>query len=217
LADIFHEVDEEVRRERLKKLWDRYGLHIFALAVLVVAAVGGWRAYSYFEAKKAAEAGAAFEAANALADADKPQEAADAFAKLAKDGNAGYRTLARLREAAELAERDQKAAVALFDQVAADASVPGRLRDLAALRAGLLLLDSASYADIQARIGPLAAPDRTFRHSAREILAISAWRANDAAAARRWAEMVAGDAESPATIRQRVEMLLALLPPAAKG
>ncbi|NWG25462.1 MAG: tetratricopeptide repeat protein [Pseudorhodoplanes sp.] len=217
MADIFHEVDEEVRRERLKKLWDRYGLYILALAVLVVGAVGGWRAYSHFEAKKAAEAGAAFEAANALADADKPQEAADAFAKLAKEGTAGYRTLARLREAAELAERDQKAAVALFDQVAADASVPGRLRDLAALRAGLLLLDSASYPDIQSRIEPLAAPDRTFRHSAREMLAIAAWRANDASAARRWAEMIASDVESPATIRQRVEMLLALLPPAAKG
>ena len=45
MADIFHEVDEEVRRERLKKLWDRYSIYIIALAVLIVAAIGAWRAY----------------------------------------------------------------------------------------------------------------------------------------------------------------------------
>ena len=41
VSDIFHEVDEEVRREQLKKLWDRYGIYLIALAVLVV--VGGRR------------------------------------------------------------------------------------------------------------------------------------------------------------------------------
>ena len=45
LADIFHEVDEEVRRERLQRLWERYSIHIIALAVLIVAGIGGWRGY----------------------------------------------------------------------------------------------------------------------------------------------------------------------------
>ena len=43
LTDIFHEVDEEVRRERLQKLWERYSIYIIALAVLIVAGVGAWR------------------------------------------------------------------------------------------------------------------------------------------------------------------------------
>ena len=47
MADIFHEVDEEVRREQLKKLWERYSIHFIALAVLIVAAVGGWRGYEW--------------------------------------------------------------------------------------------------------------------------------------------------------------------------
>lgn len=217
MADIFHEVDEEVRRERLKKIWDRYGLYLIGLAVLVVAAVGGWRAYSYLEAKKAAEAGAAYEAADTLAEAGKHQEAADAFARIARDGTPGYRALARLREAGEVAERDAKAAVAIYDQVAGDGSVSASLRDLAALRAGFLLLDSAPYGEMQQRLEPLTAQDRTFRHSARELLAVSAWRNNDAGAARRWSDMIINDALTPATVRQRAEMLLALLPPQAKG
>ena len=45
MSDIFTEVDEEVRREQLKKLWERYGNYAIALAFLVVAAVAAWRAY----------------------------------------------------------------------------------------------------------------------------------------------------------------------------
>jgi hypothetical protein len=43
LADIFHEVDAEVRHEQLKKLWDRYSLYLIAAAILIVAAIAAWR------------------------------------------------------------------------------------------------------------------------------------------------------------------------------
>jgi len=54
VSDIFHEVDEEVRREQLKKLWDRYGNYVVAAAFLLVAAVAAWRGYMWWEGKKAA-------------------------------------------------------------------------------------------------------------------------------------------------------------------
>ena len=67
MADIFQEVDEEVRREQLKKLWQGYGNYIAAACIIVVVAVGGWRGYEWWQGKKAAESGAAFEQAVALA------------------------------------------------------------------------------------------------------------------------------------------------------
>ena len=108
MSDIFQEVDEEVRREQLKKLWERYGTLLIAACVLLVVAVGGWRAYEWWEAKKAAEAGTAFQAAIALSSEGKNKEAEDAFAKLAASGTSSYRMLARFREAAEVARRDPK-------------------------------------------------------------------------------------------------------------
>lgn len=217
LADIFHEVDEEVRRERLKKLWDRYGNHILALAFLVVAGIGGWRGYEYWQDQQAAKAGAAFEDAVALVEAGKHREAADMFARIATDAPGGYRVLSRMREATETGMQDAKAAVAAFDAVAADTSVRPVLRDMAALRAAFLLLDTAPYSEIQARLAPRAAAGQAVRHSARELLALSAWRANDSGASRRWAEMIVNDGETPASIRARIEILLAVLPPQAKG
>jgi hypothetical protein len=210
VSDIFHEVDEEVRREQLKKLWDRYGGLIVAAAVLVVLGVAGWRGYSWWEQKKAAEAGAAFEAASTLAETGKHQEAEAAFAKIATDGTSSYRHLARVREAAQLAQTDAKAALALYDKITADKAVGPVLQDLAALRAGALLIDASSFDEARRKLEPLTGTDRTFRHTAREFLVLAAWRAGDAADAKRWSEMVIGDAQTPANTRARVEMLMAL-------
>jgi len=217
VSDIFQEVDEEVRREQLKKLWDRYGIFVVIAAILVVAAIGAWRGYQWWEAKKAAEAGAAFEAASTLAETGKHSEAEAAFAKIAADGTAGYRHLARLREAAALAQGDAKAGVAVYDKIAADGAVGQVLQDLAALRAGALLVDTTSFAEARQRLEPLTGDDRTFRHTARELLMLAAWRAGDSTAAKRWFDMIIADVQTPAATRSRVEMLMALGATASKS
>lgn len=211
MSDIFHEVDEEVRREQLKKLWERYQYLVIGAVVLILVGISAWRGYEWWEAKKAGETGAAFEAAISLSEAGKRTEAAEAFGKIAADGSSGYRAIARLREAAELAEQEPKAAIAAYEKIAADRTVGPVLQDLAALRAGQLLVDSASYEELRQRLEPLAAPGRPFRHNARELLALSAWRSGDAVAAKRWSDMIMADAETPASLRGRVEMLVALI------
>lgn len=217
MSELFDEVDEEVRREQLKKLWDRYSIYIVAGALLIVAAVGGWRGYQYLEAQKAAEAGAAFDTAIDLAEQNKRAEAEAAFDKLATTAPSGYRMLARLRVAAEVATRDPKAGAKLYDEIAADRSVGTEQQDLARIRAAGLLLDSESYPNMLQRLEAATKPEATFRHTARELLALSAWRANDATAARQWLDLIANDGETPAAMRTRAEALQALLPPAAKS
>ncbi len=217
MSDIFNEIDEEVRREKLQKLWDRYQNYIVGGAVLLVLLVGGWRLYQWWELKKAIEAGAAFNAAMTLGTEGKHADAEAAFAKIAGTGTQGYRELARLQAAAELAQRDPKAAVEAFDTIAADQRMPQPMRDLAGLRAASLLVDSEPYEKIRERLEPLAGPDRAYRNTARELLALSAWRAGDAASARKWAAAIMSDAEATPGMRQRVEMLLALTAADAKS
>ena len=217
MSELFDEVDEEVRREQLKKLWDRYSIYVVAAALLIIAAVGGWRAYQYLEAKKAAEAGAAFDAAVELSEQNKHAEAEAAFSKLATSAPSGYRMLAKLRAAAEVATRDPQAGARMYDDIAADRSIGAEQQDLARIRAAGLLLDTASYPSTLQRLEPATKPDATFRHTAREMLALSAWRANDTAAARQWLDMIANDAETPSAMRSRAEALQALLPPVAKS
>jgi hypothetical protein len=217
VSELFDEVDEEVRREQLKKLWDKYSIFIIAGALLIIAGVGGWRGYQYLEAKKAAEAGVAFDKAVELSEANKHTEAEAAFNDLAAKAPSGYRMLARLRAAAEVASRDPKAAAKLYDDIVADRSTGAELQDLARIRAAGLLVDSAPYSEMLQRLESSTGPEATFRHTARELLALSAWRANDTAAARKWLDLIANDGETPPSLRSRAEALQALLPPVAKS
>jgi hypothetical protein len=217
VSELFDEVDEDVRRDQLKKLWDKYSIYVIAGALLIIASVGGWRGYQYLEAKKAAEAGAAFDQAVELSEQNKHTEAEAAFTDLATKAPSGYRTLARLRAAAEVANRDRQAAAKMYDDIAADRSVGSAERDLAKVRAAGLLLETATYPSMLARLEAATAPGATFRHTARELLALSAWRANDTAATRQWLDLIANDGETPPSLRSRAEALQAMLPPVAKS
>ena len=217
MSELFDEVDEDVRRDQLKKLWDKYSLLIIALAILVVAGVGGWRGYQYVEGKKAAEAGAAFDRASELSEQNKHAEAEAAFADLAAKAPSGYRILARLRAAAEIATRDPQAAAKAYDEIAADRSVGVAEQDLARIRAAQLVIDTTTYPNMLQRLEPATAQGSTFRHTAREMLALSAWHANDATATRQWLDQIANDGDTPPSLRSRAEALQALLPPVAKS
>jgi len=217
VSEFFDEVDEEVRREQLKKLWDKYSIYIIALALLIIAAVGGWRGYQYVEQKNAAKAGAAFNRAVELSEQGKHEQAEKAFADLVTKAPYGYRLLSRFRAAAEVATRDPKAAAKMFDDLAADSSIGAEQQELARIRAAGLLVDSATYAEMKQRLEPETVPESEFRHSARELLALSAFRVNDTSAARSWTDQILADSDTPRSLRSRAQALQALLPPVAKS
>jgi hypothetical protein len=212
VSDIFTEVDEEVRREQLEKLWKQYGSYVIAAICLVIAAVAAWRGYDYWQNRKANEAGAAYEAAGRLAEEGKHGEAEAVFARIAAEGTPGYRVMARLREASEIAARDPKAGVAAYDKITGESTGQPLISELAAVRAAFLEVDSAKLDEMTRRLEPLTQPSGVFRHTARELLALSAWRNGDMAAARRWVDAAKNDLEVPASVRSRMELLASLLP-----
>jgi hypothetical protein len=211
MSDIIREVDEELRHERMMKLWERYGVYVVAAALVLVLAVGGWRAWEWYTAREAARSGAQFEAAIRLANEGKTAEAQSALDALADEGTRGYRILARFRAAAETAKTDKSAGVKAYDALAADSSIEQPLRDIARLQAGLLVVDTASPAEVSERMAPLLQPASPFRHSARELVGLAQYRAGDrTAAAKTFAELLA-DQELPPAMRTRAQIMSALL------
>jgi hypothetical protein len=209
MSDIIREVDEELRRERLARIWQDYGVYIVAAAVALVLAVAGFRAWQWYDARESARVGVRLEEALKLVADNKPREAEEAFAAIVRDAPSGYRVLARFGVAAEIGRRDPKAGAAAFDAIAADAP-DAASRDLARLRAGMLLVDVAPAAEIATRLAPLM-KDSPFRHGAREIVALSRYKAGEVEAARRLVFEIMLDPETPAQERNRAQLLLALL------
>ena len=210
MADIFHEIDEDLRRERFSRIWSRYGIYIIGLAVLIVVGVGAWRGYEWWQLKEQQASGAKFESGLELGTEGKNAEAEAAFAALEKDGTNGYRILSRFRSAVELAKTDRAAAIKDYDALALDAGIGHLMRDVAKVRAALLLVDTAPLADIEARMGPLNTSDGAFRHSAREIIGLSQYKAGNFKEAVATFDAIMNDSQTPPGLRRRAELMRAL-------
>jgi hypothetical protein len=211
MTDIFREVDEDVRRDRLEQLWKKYQNLVSGLVLLIVAGVAAWQVYGYFRQKQGERASAKFEAAIEASEAGRGAPAEALLASVIKKGPDGYAQLARFREAAETGQRDPAAGAALYDQLASDAGLGSTLQSLAQLRAAMLLADSLSAADLAKRLEPLAVEASPWRNLAREWLGLSELKAGDYEAAGGHFDAIVIDPEITPGLRQRVEIYLGLI------
>lgn len=212
MSDIFREVEEDLRQERAKALWRRFGPYFIALCIAVVAATGGRVLWRDWQESERLEASAAYEAAAAQARTGELALAAGRFRELAGDTGTGYAVLARLQAAASLAGTDAlNDAVALYDAIAADDGNPDLLRDLARLYAGMLLVDRGDAGEARRRLEPLAVPGNDWRGLAREQLAVLALREGDEAAARTILTELTEEADATIGARERARELLRAL------
>ncbi len=211
MSDFIREVDEEYRRDRAIEVWKRYKKWIIGAAALIVLATAGWRVWEHQRKLSAEAAGSQFESAVQLAREGKDKEAEAAFLDIARSGPPGYSMLARFRAAAEIGARDPEEAVKIYDALAADSRVDPVLQNAARLRAALLMVDSADAVQMKQRVEPLAAPTAPFRHSARELLGLSALRAGDLENAGRWFDMIIADPQAPQGLRERASTMLGLV------
>ncbi|MGE5145856.1 MAG: tetratricopeptide repeat protein [Candidatus Eiseniibacteriota bacterium] len=209
---LFREVDEDLRRDKYAQIWKKYGTLVVAAAIVVVGATAAsvwWRDHQRGIREKD---GDRYAAATALAEGGKTDQAITAFTALAQDGTPGYRTLARLREAALLAQKgDAKGAVAAYDALAKDDGTEKTFRDLAVVLATMVTLDSGDPAALTERLKPLTAEDNPWRYSALELTALLAERAGNKKAARDIYTRLADDSEAPGGIRVRARQMLGVL------
>lgn len=209
MADIFQEVDEDIRRDRFADLWKKYGAFLIAACVAVVVGTGGWVAYREWRESQRAELAERYRAAAELAQKNQPAEAAGAFAAIAEDAPGGYRVLARLRAAAAYAEAgDRTAAFSAYDALVADSGIDKVYRDLARLHAAMLLADEAPAAEIERRLEPLLTADNPWRNSARELKGLAALREGRTSDARQAFQAVVDDAAAPGAVRGRAQQML---------
>jgi hypothetical protein len=207
---FLREVEEELRRERIEKLWRQYGTYFVAGALLIVFGVLG---YQYLQSKRIAAAqatGAHYEDAVALADDGKEGSAAAEFKKIAEDGTGGYPDLARLQLAGALLKEGKKAdALAAYEALANKADADDLLRGYAALQAAAMRLGEADFTEMQNRLNPLTGDESPWRFSARELLGLAAFKAGNWGEARTVLTPLLVDQKTPQSIVERVQIVLA--------
>ena len=206
MSDIFREVEEDVRREKLEKLWKAYGGYIIALGAVIILGIAGFELWQRYEAAQRAKASQAFIAAQRISD---PRSAAMAFADLAKTAPGGYRLLARMEQAGNMLAAGQRAAaIKLYKEIASEQA--GGIGDVARIRAGWATAGTAGRSDLQSLLAPLErAP--LWKPMADEILAYSDYRTNHYPKAAREFEALSNDPASPGALKVRARAMAVFL------
>jgi hypothetical protein len=206
---IFREVDEELRREQLAKIWQQYGTYILGAAALIVVGVGGWK---WLEARRIAQietASMQYDAANLLATDGKPDAAHTALTAIAKSGPDGYAMLAKLRLAATAVSGGRaEEAIAAYEAVAASRGGDTILTDYAKLQIASLKLDNADWTESQNRLIALTDNANPWRYAARELMGLAAFKANRFDDARKFLELLIADRKAPASIVERARIIM---------
>lgn len=208
----FHEVDEAVRKDELRAWWGRYGTWVVAGAVIVVVGVAGLVGWRQYDTSQRAQASVAYSAALARIGQDPAAARAD-LEKQATSAPEPYRSLAAV-VAAQLREPASAQVEALL-AVAPTLASP-ELADLATVIAGYRSVDLPSAAEVAAKLGPLAGPDRPFRLSARDVEALVAARKGDLKRARELLTEITKDPAALPGATQRATALLKLYGAEAK-
>ncbi len=216
MSDIFREIDDDIRRDQAIDVWKKYGPFFFAFGLILVVLTAGYRFYAHYENQKAEALGARFQSALEASAAGKSDDAAKEFNAIASDGGAGYAVLSRFRLAVERSLVDKGEGVKQFDVLASDATLPPVLRGLARLRAATLIVDTASLEDVQAKLQSLIVPGGTWAGNARELVGLKLLKAGDIAGAGKLFDEIMTDEIAPATLKQRVQVYLALVKAGSK-
>lgn len=209
MSDIFREVDEELRQDRMKALARRYGGVAVAAALLIVVGTAGYVGWKHWRDQQRRQATAALETA-LVAAAAGGEDGVKALTGLAGAASGDMSALARLAAAAALT-RDGRfnEAAQIYDALAADAGVSAWQRDLALLLSVGRQAETGDPAALSVRLTPLLAPANPWRFQARELAGLLAVRAGDRAKAQALFQQLADDALAPAGVRARAADLAA--------
>jgi len=213
VSDIFREIDEELRRDNLLKLWSRYGRYIIAVVVFAVVVAGGIVAWRDHQSSERRAQSTRYSSALTLARDGKEADAVKVFAAIAREGG-GYAILASFQEAGLLAKSgDREAAAAAYDRIAAESELDPNFRGLALLLSVVQRMPAADPHTTIDRLGPLTASGNPWRSSALELTALARLQSGDKAGALDLFKSLADDLAAPESMRSRAaEMAVALAP-----
>lgn len=211
MADIFKEVDEDLRRDQASKIWKKYGVYVIGAAVALVLATAAFQTWQWWDVKQRTQRSTSYAAAVELLEQGTSEEAVAAFGGLAKtDGS--YGTLAAFNQARLLAQAgDTTAAVEIWERLAASTAAGPAFQGAAALLSVMHQIDSGDPTALEARLQSLAAEDSGFRPVALELTAVLAVRQGNRARARELYAQLADDRTAPAGLRARASQMLAAL------
>ena len=206
MADIFDEINEDLKQDQLRKLWALYGKYVIVIISIVVLGVGARQGYNILHDKQTKAAAIAYHKA---ANADNSRAA---LTGLLGQLNAGYAMLAKFDiAAAQAKDGDYTTAEASYLALSKDPDVKKLYRHAAVLLSVMNAPESRDNNELVARLLGLESQAGPWQAMALEQAASLALRMGNSDLALKKYENLAGLSDIPAGIRQRARQMLQIL------
>jgi len=211
---LIREVNEDLREEQMKMLWNRFGGYVIGAAVGVVVIVAGYQGWKQYDLSNRTNEGNSFYSATLLAESGNKEAAIQAFAQLSVDSTSGYGTLAEFQQAALMADQgDVKGAAALYEKITKTNAADIAMSGLANVLGAMLEINAGDYdeAGMTMRLEAISGDSHPYRYSARELLGLVAMNAGNTALALETFTRLTEDTTTPQGTRERAKNLVQYL------
>lgn len=202
------EVNEEIRNQQLKSIWNRFGLYIIAIALFIIFAVGSYEVNNYWNSKVSENESNLFDSAILMIEEGNEEGGYNKLIELS-EGKTGYKGLALFRLSSESYNKDNFIqAIEFLKRASEDSSLTKKLREFAKLKAGLILVDHGSVDDVKNLLNDITVKNGPFAFHAKEIIALSLLNNNMDLEAKLIFEDIASDVAAPPVLARRAEIFL---------
>lgn len=208
---LFQEIEDDLRQDQANQFWADFGKYIVGAAIALVLSVASFQGWKNYDLKQRQAAGEAFASAQKLIANKNSDEALKAFTEISTIGG-GYSVLAKFRSAALMSkDGDLSGAINKYRQIVNDHKTSTYYKEMATIIGAFVELDAKDgQATLITKAASLNNGKNPWRHSAREILGLSALKTGDKLKASVFFKAISEDATTPKEIKDRASEMLTI-------
>lgn len=206
------EINEDLKHENLKKIWDKYGLYIIIFVIAAIAAAVSFESIKAWRIRHHQDVSNVYAYAQNLKEMGKYEESNKVLADLQKNGGGIYADIAEMQIANNLVLQNKVSdAIAIYEKMAANKDLNPQVREVAILKLASFKLDNAPAAEIETLLTPVINNNPNWAPIAKSMLAMLAVREKDLNKAKALYEEIASDSNSPDSLKVKAQDMVAVL------
>ncbi|MAP51404.1 MAG: hypothetical protein CMM11_08465 [Rhodospirillaceae bacterium] len=208
VSDIFQEIDEDLRQDKVARLWKAYGKYLVALAVFIILVIASYRFIEHKNEKNREQTSELYELASEAGRSGDKKAAIELFSDEMFDENIGYSIISKLKKAAlAKSNNDLEGTEIVLKEIITNEDIPLYLRDLARLK--LFASDSDNNSS---QLEVLIEEEGPWKFLALELKGGIQLEGGNLKEARSIFKELTDDANTPNNLRRRASEILKALP-----
>jgi len=208
VSDIFQEIDEDLRQDKVARLWKAYGKYLVALAVFIILVIASYRFIEHKNEKNREQTSELYELASETGRSGDKKAAIELLSDEMFDENIGYSIISKLKKAAlAKSNNDLEGTEIVLKEIITNEDIPLYLRDLARLK--LFASDSDNNSS---QLEVLIEEEGPWKFLALELKGGIQLEGGNLKEARSIFKELTDDANTPNNLRRRASEILKSLP-----